>query len=338
MTMHITNLYGAWGTHVLAQQNVAKVARELGFTEMGLYFYPVDCDTGGELRKRLDGITSSVGNGDLVIFQSPSWNDLSYDKALLEVIRAHRVKLAIFIHDVITMMFEGAPEGNYPRLIEIYNMADLVIVPSEPMLHFLREKGLKVKNILIQSMWDLPFDGELNLPGFQREIFFPGSPMKFGFTASWNYDIPLHLFTGEEYDLQGKNVRLSGWKNTTELLLEFTKGGFGIIWEQTAPASYYIYHQPYKLSAYLAAGIPVIVQKGLAREQAILDYGLGFVVNTIEEAVEIVKNITEDEYYKLVNNIKNISFLVKGGYFTKKLLIDTVNYLLLGRGKPSQQD
>ena len=77
MTMHITNLYGAWGTHVLAQQNVAKVARELGFTEMGLYFYPVDCDTGGELRKRLDGITSAVGNGDLVIFQSPSWNALS---------------------------------------------------------------------------------------------------------------------------------------------------------------------------------------------------------------------------------------------------------------------
>ena len=149
MTMHITNLYGAWGTHVLAQQNVAKVARELGFTEMGLYFYPVDCDTGGELRKRLDGITSAVGNGDLVIFQSPSWNALSYDKALLEVIRAHRVKLAIFIHDVITMMFEGAPEEIYPSLIEIYNMADLLIVPSEPMLEFLKEKGLAVGKVLI---------------------------------------------------------------------------------------------------------------------------------------------------------------------------------------------
>ena len=129
--------------------------------------------------------------------------------------------------------------------------------------------------------------------------------------------------------LNGQNIRLGGWKNTTELLLEYTKGGFGLIWEQTAPASYYMYHQPHKLSTYLAAGIPVIVQKGLAREQVILDYGLGFSVSSLKEAADIVRNITEDEYRHMVDRIKNISFLVKGGFFTKKLLLDTVNYLLL---------
>ena len=74
MKIHITNLYGvaASGVEMIAQQNVAKIARQLGFTEMGLYCYPVKCDTGGELRKRLDGITSAVEAGDIVIFQSPS--------------------------------------------------------------------------------------------------------------------------------------------------------------------------------------------------------------------------------------------------------------------------
>lgn len=332
MTMHITNLYGmsSKSTAVIAQQNVARIARELGFTELDLYVYPVEADTDKELRKRLDGITSAVGEGDLVIFQSPSWNVLRYDKALLDVIRLHRnVKLAIFIHDVITMMFEGAPEENYEYLIEIYNMADLIIVPSEPMLDFLRGKGLAVEKVLIQSLWDLPFSGELKIPGFRREIFFPGSPQRFGFVSDWNYDVPLRVFTYEDFPMSGQNICLEGWKNTTELLVEYTKGGFGLIWEQTACAEYYRNNQPHKLCTYLAAGIPMLVEKGLLHEAMVRKYGLGFVVGSLKEAADLVKNITEDEYYQLVNNIKNISFLIRGGYFTKKLLIDTVNYLLL---------
>lgn len=331
MKMHITNLYGTWGTHALAQRNVTKIARELGFTEMGLYQYPVECDSKEELRKRLDGITSAVEEGDIVIFQSPTWNAASYDRALVNNIRTRKnIRLAIFIHDVITMMFEGAPEKNLLEFIQIYNMADLVIVPSERMLAFLQEKGLTVKKTLVQSMWDLPFTGEVKTPEFRRQVFFSGSPKKFGFVSAWNYEIPLVLFTNEQFEQKGQNIQPGGWKNTAELLMEYEKGGFGLIWEQTAPASYYIYHQPYKLSTYLAAGIPVIVEKGLAREQAILDYGLGFSVSSIKEAADIVTNISEEEYYQLVNNIKNISFLVRGGFFTKKLLLDTVNYLLLG--------
>lgn len=330
MKMHITNLYGAWGTHAFAQQNVAQIAGKMGYKEIALYSYGAEYDTPGELRKRLDGITSAVEDGDLVIFQSPSWNATYYDKRLLEVIRLHRdIRLAVFIHDVIPMMFEGVPKENYSQAIEIYNMADLVIVPSEEMLALLQKNGLKVERVLIQSMWDLPFSRELKVPEFRRAVFFPGSPKKFGFVSSWNYDVPLELFTNEDFAADGQNIHLNGWKNTTELLMEYGKGGFGLIWPQTAPASYYKYHQPYKLSTYLAAGIPVILRKGLAREQAILEYGLGFSVDSAEEAADIVKNITEDEYYQLVDNIKNISFLIRGGFFTKKLLMDTVNYLLL---------
>ena len=71
------------------------------------------------------------------------------------------------------------------------------------------------------------------------------------------------------------------------------------------------------------------MKRGFAREQVIWDQALGFVVDSTEEAVDIVKNITEERYQQLVDNVKNISFLVRGGFFTKKLLIDTINYLLL---------
>lgn len=331
MNMHITNLYGAWGTHVIAQRNVARIARELGFREMGLYCYLVDCDSEGELRKRLDGITSAVEEGDIVVFQSPSWNATSYDRALVNNIRMHcNIRLAIFIHDVITMMFAGLPEKNLLELIEIYNMADLMILPSERMLTFLQEKGLKVKKVLIQSMWDLLFTGEVRRPGFRRQLFFSGGPGRFRSLVSWDQAIPLRWFTGEELETSGKNIQPGGEKNTVELLSEYMEGGFGLIWEQTESPEYYRCNQPYKLSTYLAAGIPVIMQKGLVHEQTVLEQGLGFVADSFEEAADIVENISEEEYYRLVDNIKNISFLIRGGFFTKKLLLDTVNYLLLG--------
>lgn len=332
MAMHITNLCGMNSkvTTIISQQNVTEIARQLGFTEMDIYLYPADSDTHSELRKRLDGITAAVGDNDIIVLQLPTWNLTFYEKALLEVIRLRKnVKIAIFVQDVIPMMF-GTTELDYQETIEVYNMADLLIVPSEPMLEFLREKGLAVGKILIQPMWDLPFSGELRAPEFQRQIFFSGSSQRFQTISSWNYEIPLRLFGYDDFKGKNPNVHFEGWKNTTELLIEYTKGGFGLIWEQTSQPDYYRYNQPHKLCTYLAAGIPVLMQKGLVHERTVQEYGLGFVVDSFEEAADLVKNISEEEYYQLVNNIKNISFLIREGFFTKKLLIDTVNYLLLG--------
>lgn len=333
LKIHITNLYGVNnGTALIAQHNVAKIARELGFTEMALQSCQIKDDTYSELKKRLYGITAAVEDDDIIIFQSPTWqnNSLLYDKELLNTIRFHlNVRIAILIHDVMPFM-KGGTEDDYKRTIEIYNMADLVIVPSKRMLVFLRARGLSVKKIMIQHMWDLPFDGEIRIPEFQKQIFFSGSPDRFKFISSWDYDIPLRLFH-KSFQLDKPNIHYGGWKNTSELLVEYAKGGFGLIWEQTVGSDYYKCNQPYKLASYLAARIPVIIQKGLNHEHMVQEQGWGFTAASLEEAVHIVGNITEEEYYRLIENIKNVSFMVRNGFFTKKLLIDTVNNLLFDR-------
>lgn len=332
MKMHITNLYGMHprGTQIISQRQVVKVAKDLGFKEMNLYRYPVECDTKRELRKRLEGITSSVEKGDIVIVQLPSWNLIGYEKALLDVIRMQEdIKIAVFIHDFIPMMF-GSTEADYQETIEVYNMADLLIVPSEALLGVLREKGLEVEKVLFQPMWDFPFSGDLQMPEFRRQIFFSGSPERFQHVTSWNYEVTLKWFTHADFKADEQNIKVEGWRNMIELLAEYTKGGFGLVWEQTSQSHYYRYNQPHKLCTYLAAGIPVIMQRGLLHERTVQERGLGVVVDSLEEAADVVKNITEEEYQELVMNIRNISFLIKEGFFTKKLLIDTVNYLMLG--------
>lgn len=336
MKIHITNLYGdGEGTAaIIAQQNVAGIAKELGFTEMSLLSRTTRQDTDTDLRKRMHGITAAVEDDDIIIFQSPTWQEDSfrYDKMLLRTIRFHlNVRIAIFIHDVIPFMF-GRSEDIWEKTIEIYNMVDLIIVPSKAMLDVLREKGLKVRKVLIQTMFDFLFNGEIKQPGFQRQIFFPGAPDRFKFLKSWNYDIPIRLFC-KNFSHEKQNIDFGGWKNTTELLTEYGNGGFGLIWEQSDNSDYYKCNQPYKLSSYLMARIPVIIQKGIQNAQIIQERGWGFAVESLEEAVRIVKNITEEQYYQLTHNTKKVSFLIKNGYFTKELLLHAVNELLMDAGR-----
>ena len=74
MKVNIINLYGMSGqsTALIAQNDVTKLAKQLGFNELSFYFYDIYSDSQSKLRRRLDGIMASVGDGDVVIYQSPT--------------------------------------------------------------------------------------------------------------------------------------------------------------------------------------------------------------------------------------------------------------------------
>jgi hypothetical protein len=80
----------------------------------------------------------------------------------------------------------------------------------------------------------------------------------------------------------------------------------------------------HKVSTYLAAGIPVIVPKNLSTMQFIVEQGLGFAVDTLEEASQLVSSITEEEYRDMTRRIEMFSYLLKKGYFTKKILVEAI--------------
>ncbi len=50
MKLHLTNLYGMAGdsTVILAQNAVQKIASQLGFREIGIYFYNIASDSPSE--------------------------------------------------------------------------------------------------------------------------------------------------------------------------------------------------------------------------------------------------------------------------------------------------
>lgn len=51
-------------------------------------------------------------------------------------------------------------------------------------------------------------------------------------------------------------------------------------------------------------------------------------VDSLEEANRLVEETTAEFYQQMVKNVSKVSYALKEGYFTKKLLIDAVMQLL----------
>lgn len=331
--VHITNVYGAIGTWVKAQNAVADIAkRDLHYNELGIYHYPVKVDTEDTLRARLDGILASVSLKDIVIIQSPTWNDFMFDERLMRLLNAYGgLKKIVFIHDVVPLMDESW-NTLLERYIDFYNQADLIIAPSQAMVDYLRSEGMRTENIVIQKMWDYIVSVDETIkPPFRNVINFAGNPNvdpKFAFAKQWNFDDIQLAVTVESSDwMEGRNIVPLGWFNNDNLLVNTLRknGGFGLIWSENSYWCKYMKKNAcYKLSSYLAAGIPIIAPSGIAEQDTIVRRNLGFVVDSLDEAVDCIRHMSAEEYRKITNCVEEFSYLLRNGYFTKKALTDAV--------------
>ncbi|MCI9096470.1 MAG: sugar transferase [Lachnospiraceae bacterium] len=337
MKVHITNLYGVGGTASQTQQSVADIAKKnLHYNELGIFCYEVDSDTQEMLRTRIDGIIAAVGWGDdVVIYQSPSWNGIRFDEALIWQLGAYGgLKKIFFIHDVPPLMFES---NRYllKRYIDLYNQADLIILPSQNMEAFLRSEGLLVPKIMIQKMWDFPVSVDLGMtPHFNKMVSFASDTKqdKFLFAQKWKSTGVKLAVTAREGDWEhGENIRFMGWFSDQNLLANELRrnGGFGLLWTEDADWKEYMrLNACSKLGLYLASGLPVIVHNSIPEADTILRKNLGFAVDSLDEAVEKIESTTEEQYNQMVHDVGIFGELIRGGYFTKKLLTDAVFHLL----------
>lgn len=329
MRIHVTNVYGfsIRSTVLQSQHEVVDILKDLCDSEIGLFRYYNEEEPRNELSSRLDGIIARLNAGDIVIFQSPTWNGVDWDNALVDKIKLYGGRVVFFIQDVPPIQFEN----NYflmPYFIDMYNKAEVVVVPSEKMYQRLVEEGLTVKKYVVQKMWDFNVHMDLHTPSFEKKLYFLGDVSRFPFFQNWQYDTPLHVFGNHKPDYDYSKVHFGGWLNKTELLLELSKGGFGLVWgNQENPKDepdYYKMNCSYKLASYLSAGIPVIVPDYLSNADFVKENNMGFVVSSLEEADKAIQECSEEKYSEMLSSVKNVQYLINNGYFTKKLFVDSL--------------
>jgi glycosyltransferase involved in cell wall biosynthesis len=316
-------------TAQIAQNMVTNIAcRNLGFKELDLYFYNSSKEAIATQNSRFDGIFSEVAHNDIIVFQSPTWNGVNWDISFFNKVYSYRnIKKIIFIEDVEPLMFENDRYLLQKWINNYYNKADALICPTKKMFDFLKTQGLKNKKIVFQKMWDHPCNME-NVPMSTKRnaINFVGNPNRFTFVHNWNYNnIPLHIYASSE-NKNSVDVIYEGWKIDQELLLSLRKnGGFGLVWaEDPIGKKYGSLNIPYKLSTYLASGIPVIIHSSNASKELILDNHLGFVVDSLDEATEKITKLSQEGYSQMLTSVDSFARLIRNGYFTKRALIEAV--------------
>ncbi|MCC9697654.1 beta-1,6-galactofuranosyltransferase, partial [Streptococcus agalactiae] len=109
MRVHITSIYGQSPRSIalISQKLVKDVGRQLGYDEMGIYFYNDHAETHGERSTRMDGIIAGLGRGDIVVFQVPTWNSTEFDELFLDKLQAYGARIITFVHDIVPLMFES---------------------------------------------------------------------------------------------------------------------------------------------------------------------------------------------------------------------------------------
>lgn len=326
MNIYITKLNGmsVMSTEQYLQHMTADTAHLLGIREMGVYRY----DTGGESAesrgRRFDGMIAGISAGDLVICQFPTWNRLEFERALVRHIKAYHGRILIFIHSLDVGISEGSPSV-MKDMIQLYNEAEVLIVPSYRMKKFLMEHGISSNmKFIVQEMWDYTTQLRTLTQGkLKKEIHFAGNPGGMQFPDRWNYEIPLKIYSDQEYC--GSHVQKLGWMPPDRLLMELSKGGFGIEWYGDEHGRQYLaMNNSLKLSTYLAAGIPVIVPRGISNQCMIQENHLGIVADTLEDVVHIVNNMTEQEYHGYTASVEQFAQLLREGFFTRKCLVDAI--------------
>jgi len=303
-----------------------EIAHQLGFREMGIYHYNANAEAVGARSVRYDGIIAGMQAGDVVVCQFHTWNGLRFERGLVEHIKAYHGRVVIFIHSVEALMIRSSA-FMLGETIELFNQAEALIVPSHAMKRFLLESGIRAgMKFIVQEMWDCPTNLYFHRrPEFRKEIHCAGGYDQES-VNNWSHDISLKVYSA--ITVNGKNVYSMGGLKPEELLLEFSKGGFGLEWFHDEQAYRYMqYGNPITLSSYLAAGIPVIVPTGISSQKLIEENHLGLVVNSMDEAVGIIESMEESEYQEYVQSVERFAPGLRNGYYTKKCLIDAVQAL-----------
>lgn len=142
MNLYITRLNGIENQPKFLQCMTAEIAHWLGFREMGIYYYNANAESDGNRSVRYDGMIAGISAGDVVVFQFHTWNGLKFERGLVDRVKAYHGRAVIFIHTVEALMIRSSG-FMLGETVELFNQAEVLIVPSYAMKRFLVDSGIR---------------------------------------------------------------------------------------------------------------------------------------------------------------------------------------------------
>lgn len=303
-----------------SKDDFTSIAHRTGYEYVNIQRYQRGDESYDALGTRIDGITAGVKRDDLLIYQYPTYIGNQFEVSFVEHTVYRGVNLVLLIHDYERLRFGINPGYNEIRVL---NLASAIIVPNTKMRDQMREDGVTSK-IILQHCWDFltdrPYANELPA----REVVLAGAFAKTNLLSTWNQNIKLIAYgRNDSQQIPAENVDYRGVMPAEELVKQLPNC-FGLAWDTGDNYGEYTrYNNPHKVAMYLALGMPVIVWRESAIAKLIQDNHIGFAINSLDEIEILLNAISDDELRALQQRVQNFGCLLRRGYFTERLLVNT---------------
>ena len=296
------------------------------FKEMGVPLFGNFTDK--QIKDMVANNTHKLTKDDVVFWQYPIYINKPFqlEKEYISSIHKRGAKVIALIHDVDYL------RGWQDSIPEALFFFDGIITPSKNMSEELRSWGIVSP---ITEMGPYTFITKVHKPSyFSKDVYYCGSTYswKTSFLSSIDFNLNVYGSIGKKVNLNNK-VKYLGELGTNELVSSLTKG-YGFIWDEevsskTKLKEYLAYNLPYKLSLYIASGIPIICKKHTNVGDFVEKQHIGFTVNSMSEIKLQLLNQTVADYSKY---LKNLEYIYKSVVDGKYLWDGICNYLKNYRG------
>jgi hypothetical protein len=271
-------------------------------------------------------INSIVSDNDILLVQFPL---AMYPKVSLSALhfvsrmKSRGVKFIFLIHDLESL------RGYTDTKVEeaFLNNADVIIAHNSNMCKYLLSKNYCDKLVSLECFDYLAeYANKKDLCRNGIDIAGNLSPEKAGYIYKLD-----SMLSSEQFNLYGPNM-LAETKaskfykgNFSPLeLMNKMNGKFGLVWDGDSPdtcsgkfGDYLRYNNPYKLSLYLACGMPVMIWNQAAQSSFVESNGIGLTVSSIPEGIKRMRRLSNDEFHLLQERAEEMGSKIREGFFTR---------------------
>ncbi|TYC47758.1 hypothetical protein ESZ50_11460 [Weissella muntiaci] len=313
-------------------QMVAEIAETIGFKVINYYNVPNMMPSYTIMDTYISAWFGMVRPGDLVVVQFPDrMLNYQYFPRLMEYLhKIDEVKIVAFVHDIPTY-FEEETYFSENRWLQALRGFDALIVHNEKMANQLRQDGVDVPMVKL-GVFDFLYDGPVQEKHFDTKAYLvTGRRVKDLVRMTNNLTTKFEIFGN--VDKQKQDNLIYRGSHPEEKIIAEIDGGFGIVsitGGMNLSNSWNFYgtlNNPFKLSFYLAAGIPIVVGKDSAHAMWIENENIGLAVDSMAELDHKLNNLSEVDYLKMIDNVKPIRDSVISGFFTKRALLEVIAIL-----------
>lgn len=302
-------------TDILESESFARVSIKLKSSKLWKLFF---------LKKVVAKKMNAMKSGDVFVIQYPMYSEHTL-KFILQECKRKSIKTVGIIHDIESLRMFRDDKHKISNELNIFNEMTVLITHNIRMSNWLESNHITSPLVPLEIFDYLNSYKNVNTD-LNDSIVFAGNLEKAKFLEKWNGPKKIKLYGINPSSKYDEYINYKGAKSPDELP-KFLSGSFGLIWDGDKLSTnsgifgeYTKFNNPHKVSLYLSCGLPVIVWNQAAIADFVKKNNVGIIVRSIGEMQEKIDLMSEESYDAMHKNAKEMSKLVKKGFFIKRAI------------------